>query len=209
MEVLQEKTDLKKVYPKYYRASKKPELLTLEPDHFLSLSGMSAPEDDLFLTGIKAMYAVAYRVKAYYKQLDQDFVVPKLECFWWVESTLPFDQTPRKEWFWELLIRMPGFVEKSIVDDCVSLAIKKTGISMLDEVYFKSIDEGECVQMMHIGSYEEEMPTIEKIQTFLDEKGLEICGRHHEIYISDPFKTPAERLKTILRYTVSPKSNNE
>ncbi|MEQ6119624.1 GyrI-like domain-containing protein [Reichenbachiella sp. MALMAid0571] len=205
MEVMAQKVDLKKEFPMYYRAGKRPETIDVEESEFLSLSGMGAPEGNLFMDSIAAIYAVAYVVKKGYQQIGLDFVVPKLECFWWVESDLSFDETPRKEWFWELLIRMPGFVGAKQVDDCIAEVIQKKNISLANEVYLKNFAEGKSVQIMHIGSYEEEKPSIDKLLEYVANEGLEICGHHHEVYISDPRKTPAEKLKTILRYAVKNK----
>ena len=204
MEMIAQKLYLNKEYPQYYKAEKKPEIIEVEETKFLSLTGMGAPEGTLFINSIEAIYAVAFEVKKSCKLTDQDFVVPKLECFWWVESDLPFDETPRKEWFWELLIRMPEFVEAEKVDDSIAEVIRNKNISLTNEVYLKHLTEGRSVQVMHIGSYEEEKESIDKIFNYVASERLEICGHHHEIYISDPSKTPTERLKTILRYAVKP-----
>lgn len=204
MEVAVQKVDLKKECSQNYKAGKLPEMVDVSEGKFLSLSGIGAPEDALFLESLAAIYAVAFRVKKQYQQIGCDFVIPKLECFWWVESDVSFDKTPRKEWFWELLIRMPEFVEASEVDDCIVEVIRKKNISLANEVYLKKITEGKSVQIMHIGSYEEEKPSIDKMLEYVAIEGLEISGHHHEVYISDPRNTPTERLKTILRYAVKP-----
>ena len=207
MELIAEKIDLKKEYPQYYKSGKKPEIIDVEESKFLSLLGMGAPEGALFMNSIEALYAVAFVVKKSYQLRDQDFVVPKLECFWWVESDLSLDETPRNEWFWELLIRMPEFIEEEKVDDSIAEVIRNKNISLANEVYLKNLTEGKSVQIMHIGSYEEEKESIEKILEYVLSEGLENCGRHHEVYISDPTRTPTERLKTILRYAVKPISS--
>ena len=207
MEMTMQKLDLKKEYASYYKAGKEPQLVDLDEGKFLSLSGIGAPEDELFQKSIETIYPVAYTVKKNYKQLGKDFVVPKLECFWWVESDLPIGETPRKEWFWELLIQMPEYVDTLKVDDAISEVIKKKNISLANEVYLKKINEGQAVQMMHIGSYEEEQATIENIFEYMAMKNLELNGHHHEIYISDPRKTAQEKLRTIIRYAVKPSIN--
>lgn len=204
MEMTMQKLDLKKEYASYYKAGKDPQLVNLDEGKFLSLSGMGAPEDELFQTSIETIYPVAYTIKKYYKQSEKDFVVPKLECFWWVESDVPFAETPRKEWFWELLIQMPEYVDTLKVDDAISEVIKKKNILLANEVYLKKINEGQAIQMMHIGSYEEEQVTIENIFEYMGRKNLEMNGYHHEIYISDPRKTAQEELQTIIRYAVKP-----
>lgn len=208
MEMTMQKLDLRKEYASYYKTGKDPQLVNLNEGKFLSLSGIGAPEGELFQKSIETIYPVAYTIKKYYKQLEKDFVVPKLECFWWVESDVPFAETPRKEWFWELLIQMPEYVDTLKVDDAIAEVIKKKNISLANEVYLKKINEGQAVQMMHIGSYEEEQVTIENIFEYMELKNLEINGHHHEIYISDPRKTAQEKLQTIIRYAVKSSMNN-
>lgn len=210
MELTMQKLDLRKEYPSYYKARSTPEIIDVKEDKFLSLMGMGAPEDELFQNSIMTIYPVAYSVKKYYKEQGMDFVVPKMECFWWVESNKPFDETPRKEWFWEIIIRMPEYVDAMRVDEIISEVIRtKKNLSLANEVYLKKMTEGKSVQAMHIGSYEEELPTINRMLQYAEQQGYELNGRHHEIYISDPRKTPEERLKTILRYAVKPVAHKQ
>lgn len=197
-----EKLNLIKEYPAYYKANGKPVEVDVEPIDCLTISGIGAPEGELFQGSIGAMYAVAYTVKKYCKSDSRDFVVPKLEAFWWVEEGLVFDDTPQSDWHWQLMIRMPEFVNADHVDQAVEEVIKKKNITLANEVQLKPIHEGKSVQVLHTGSYYEEAPSIQKIMTYVEEAGLKINGHHHEIYISDPTKTPEEKLKTILRYAV-------
>lgn len=197
-----EKINLIKKYPDYYKANGKPIELDIEPIQILTMSGICAPEDEHFQHCIGAMYAVVYTVKKYCKTEQRDFVVPKLEAFWWIEEGLDFAKTPRSEWHWQLMLRMPDFVNHEHVDQAVEEVIKKKNIVVANEVQLKPMHEGKCVQVMHIGSYEEETASINKIFEYMKLNGLEAKGRHHEIYISDPTKTPEEKLKTIIRYAV-------
>lgn len=197
-----EKTNLIKTDAQYYKASKQPRLLELEDKNYISLKGNGAPESERFMNSIKALYPVAYDIKRQYQKKNQDFVVPKMEAFWWVEGEKPFDETAREDWYWEVLIRLPDFVEKEAVESSVQSVVSKKGNPLVSEIYFKKIPAHKCVQMLHLGSYEDEKPTIDKMFKFMQENGLEINGYHREIYITDPMKTSVEKLKTILRYAV-------
>lgn len=197
-----EKINLIKEHPAYYKANGKPVEIEVEPINCLTISGIGAPDGDAFQSSIGAMYAVACTVKKYCKSDEKDFVVPKLEAFWWVEEGLVFDETPQSDWHWQLMIRMPEFVSNDHVDQAVEEVIKKKQIILANEVQLKPIHEGKSVQVLHTGSYYEEAPSINKIMDYIKMNGLEMNGHHHEIYISDPTKTPEEKLKTIIRYAV-------
>ncbi|MTI40036.1 hypothetical protein E1140_11065 [Fulvivirga lutimaris] len=196
------KLDLTKTDKAYYTAKNTPQIIEATPYNYLTINGVCAPEDPVFLNAIEAIYAVAYAIKFTYKEEDKDFVVPKMEGQWWVEGTIPFDQTPRNEWHWNIAIPMPDFVNKSDVEKAIQTTIAKKGSTQISEVQFRPLNEGKCVQILHLGSYEDEAPTLEKLFAFVGEQGLEINGYHHEIYLSDPRKTEAHKLKTILRYPV-------
>lgn len=196
------KLDLNRVHKDYYSAKNDPSLREYELIDYLTLSGVGAPESDLFQQSIEAIYGVAYTIKKFCKVEGQDFVVPKLEAFWWVEAGREFAQTPREEWYWKLLIRMPEFVNTAQVEEAIQQVIEKKNISLANEVNHEQITEGKCVQALHIGSYEEEKSTIDKIFAYMNEQGYQMNGQHHEIYISDPRKTAIEKLKTVIRYAV-------
>lgn len=197
-----EKLNLIKERPVYYKANSKPVELEIESTSCLTISGIGAPDSDLFQQSISALYATAYTVKKYCKSDHQDFIVPKLEAFWWVDEGQVFDQTPQNDWHWQLIIPMPDFVSNDHVDQAVEEVIKKKKVILANEVQLKPIQEGRCVQVMHIGSYHQEEASIDKIMAYMKINGLQMNGYHHEIYISDPTKTAEDKLKTIIRYAV-------
>ncbi|MEQ8928064.1 MAG: GyrI-like domain-containing protein [Fulvivirga sp.] len=196
------KLDLTKTDKAYYLAKNEPQIVNVYNYNYLSISGVSAPEEPIFNGAIEAIYSVAYGVKFSLKEQNKDFVVPKMEAQWWVEGNLPFEETPRKEWHWNIVIPMPEFVAKADVEEAIQNAIAKKGSKQISEVEFKPLNEGKSIQVLHIGSYDAEGPTLEKLFTYAAQQGLEINGKHHEIYISDPRKTATENLKTIIRYPV-------
>lgn len=199
------KLNLLKSDPDYYRASKKPMQLNLKPLPYLTISGVSAPEEALFSESISTIYPLAFAIKFLCKANDQDFVMPKMEAFWWVEADLPFNQVPREQWHWKILIRMPDFVTKKLSNQARKDLMTKKNLPLLDQVTFETIHEKTVVQALHLGSYEAEATTLEKIYNYIEDNGLEINGYHREIYLTDPRRTPEERLRTLLRYAVMPK----
>lgn len=207
MEATIEKLDLKRVDSNYYRASKNPELKDFDSYYYLSVSGRCDPQSDEFLKAIDKLYAVAFAIKFTCKGADMDFVMPKMEGFWWIDGGLEaqhlFAKTPADQWNWKIVIRMPDFVEGDHYYRAIQ-QVRRKNPSLLDEedVKFELIHQGLCVQGLHLGSYYEEEPTIENIMRFIEDNNLIVDGYHHEIYLSDPRKTAEEKLKTILRYTV-------
>jgi len=169
---------------------------------YLTITGRGAPGSGEFEAKVGALYALAYGVKALMKRDGKDFSIPKLEGLWWVESDKAAWETPREEWCWKLLIRMPEFVTEEVVERAKAHVIKKRGEKLVNEVRLERIDEGECVQILHVGPYSAEPESLEKMKRFMEEKGLIPHGFHHEIYLTDPRRTAKERLKTILRQPV-------
>ncbi len=200
--MIMSKLDMTKAYPEYYKAKMIPQIVDLEPYYYLTVEGVSAPEDPLFHSAIEQCYAVAYGIKFICKAQDMDFTVPKMEAFWWVTGDLPYDETPRKEWHWKIMFRMPDFVGDAEFKQAVTAALNKGKLSANHQLRFEQIHEGWSVQIMHIGSYDQEKESLDKLYAFMNEYGLEMNGYHHEIYISDPRKVAEDKLKTILRYAV-------
>ena len=196
------KLDLTKTDKAYYKAKEIPSLQEFDAYNYLSIRGQSAPEDRLFTNAIETIYPVAYAIKFLCKDRDQDFVVPKMEGQWWAEDEQPFEKVPRQEWHWRLLIRMPEFVDVETFDKAIDNLKTKGKPICLEDVKFEKIKEGKCIQMLHIGSYEDEEKTVQQIFQKMKEENLQMNGHHHEIYISNPMRTPAWKLKTIIRYPV-------
>lgn len=196
------KLNLTKSYPEYYSATLTPNLVELEPCNYLSIQGNSSPEDALFVSAIEEIYAMAYQIKFMFKAEEMDFVVPKMEAFWWVEGELPFEEAPKEEWHWNILIRMPDFVGEGEVKIASEVLIEKAKLQADHRVKLTSLHEGKSVQVLHIGGYDEEEESIAKIEKFMESEGLQCNGRHHEIYLSDPRKVSKEKLRTIIRYAV-------
>ncbi len=196
------KLDLTKEYPAYYKVGLDPVTIMLDTINYLTISGQSAPEDQKFIGAIEAIYPIAYGIKGYYKAQEKDFVVPKMECMWWVADGNNFEEIPKEEWFWKIVIRMPEFVTIEALNTTKETAFAKKKLERLNDVNFEKINEGKCIQVLHLGSYDDEAESIRKIFNLMAKNDLQINGYHHEIYISDPTKTTVENLKTIIRYPV-------
>ncbi len=196
------KLDLTKEYKTYYTAKTTPEVVEFNEVQFLTIEGKGAPSGKEFTAKVEALYPLAYGVKNVCKKQGKDFVVPKLEGLWWVESNKPALEVPREEWRWKLLIRMPEFVTSDIVEKVKAEVIKKKGIELVKEIKFEKITEGKCVQILHVGPYSTEPESLSKMRKLIKEKNLIENGLHHEIYLSDPRKVTPEKMKTILRQPV-------
>jgi hypothetical protein len=204
------KTDLSKQHKSYYMAKNKPELITIEAAQYLSISGKGDPSGPAYATTLQALYTTAYVLKFMYKAKEFDFTVAKLEGLWWFDEslygTVPMQEAPQKiprsEWEYRLLIRLPDFVQKADIQKAKESAISKKGIPEIAGVEFYEMEEGTCVQMLHVGPFDKEPETLLQMKAFIEEHGFQKNGMHHEIYLSDFRKTPPEKLKTILREPV-------
>lgn len=201
------KLDLTKQYKSYYKAKPTPEIVSFDKIHYLSIEGKGDPSSKEFLEHIQALYPVAYAIKFNYKEQNKDFTVAKLEGLWWFDedkykgATIDTAPTliPRSEWEYQLLIRLPEFVTKEDVIKAKETAFAKKGTALINKVHYFEMTEGKCVQMLHIGSYDNEPESLKIMDAFIKEHNFDKAGHHHEIYLSDFRKVAPEKLKTILR----------
>jgi hypothetical protein len=199
-----DKIDLFKQHKDQYATPKKPILVTVNEATYLTISGRGAPGGPEFTDRIGALYGAAFTVKMTRKFAGlQDYVIGKLEAQWWVDgASQDFAGTPQDQWNWRLMIRTPPFVEQAELDQAIEKLIQKGKAPSADQVRLESLTEGPCVQMLHVGPYDQEERTIAVMKAFADQQDLTLHGRHHEIYLSDPRRIPAEKIKTILRMPV-------
>lgn len=199
-----DKVDLFKEHRDEYKAPKKPVLVDVKEATYLVIEGRGEPGGEEFHLKIGALYAVAYTLKMRRKFAGkQDYVVGKLEGQWWGEGgESELSAIPMDGWCWQLMIRTPDFVGRDELEEAVSVLLEKGKEQEVREVALRTMTEGRCVQMLHVGPYENEGEPIALMKRFASENGLEPHGRHHEIYLSDPRRVPPERLKTILRMPV-------
>lgn len=200
--------DFKKEY-KYLFASKagKPEMVEVPPFKYLMVDGQGDPNTAKeFEEKIGLIYGLAYTIKFIMKK-DKDhpfeFKVPPFSGLWCAEDMNAFVQEGRKhEWTWTLMILMPDQVTQEIFEKGKAELVKKKNPPYADDARFEIYDEGKCAQILHLGPYSQEGPTIKTLHDFLQDQGYTFNGRHHEIYIGDPRKSKPEKLKTIIRQPV-------
>jgi len=196
------KLDLTKEYKQYYTAKTTPMIVEFGEIPYLVIEGKGEPAGEVFTKAVEALYPLAYGIKNICKRQGHDFGVPKLEGLWWVKLDKPALEVPRAKWYWKLLIRMPDFVTSEIAQSAKEEVYKKKGIDLIKEIKFEKINEGKCIQIMHVGPYSTEPEAIGKIKDFMEDNDFTENGLHHEIYISDPRKTIPEKMKTILRQPI-------
>ena len=205
---LTKKIDLYKLHKDQYAASKNPQLVEIPQARYLAITGRGEPGGKEFSSKIGALYGMAYTIKMTRKFAGmQDYSVCKLECQLWLDGdSTDFSNTPREQWNWKFLIRTPDFIEEDDLESAVKKLLEKGKEPEVKQVKLESISEGLCVQALHVGPYDRECETIEKMMTFAGEQGFEFHGTHHEIYLSDPRRISPERFKTILRMPLRKKN---
>jgi len=192
------KLDLYAEHKSEYVAPKNPVLIDASPAQYLAISGNGDPGGPVFQKKLGALYNVAFTIKMARKQAGQDYAVSKLEGLWWSDGPDP----SVGPWNWTLIIRVPDFIGARELKEAIKKLQDKGKDAEVAEVEIKKLKEGRSVQMLHIGPYEQERGTIEKMQKFAAAEGLTFRGVHHEIYLSDPRRVAPEKLKTILRHPV-------
>ena len=204
--------DFKKEYKEFYMPKERPEIVTVPLANYIAVRGKGDPneEDGAYKQAIGVLYAVAYTLKMSYKtdyriEGFYDYVVPPLEGFWWQEGVDGIDYTDKSAFCWISVIRLPDFITKKDFDWAAETAAKKKKLDC-SGVEFLTIDEGLCVQMMHIGAYDDEPASVALMDRYLEENGYENdfsdTRLHHEIYLSDARKVAPEKWKTVIRHPI-------
>lgn len=200
------KIDLKKQFKQLYGPSAREAVIVEVPEmNFLMIGGVGDPnKSQEFQEAIDALYSVSYTLKFMLKKGKEalDFVVMPLEGFWWTDDMTQFSMDNKDIWKWTLMMAQPEQVMEELFQKALEHVRKKKDSPALAKVRLQSFDEGLAAQIMHIGPYAAEAPTIEKLHNFIKEKGYKLRGKHHEIYLSDPRRSTPERMKTILRQPV-------
>lgn len=197
--------DLKKVHKNLYAPSAKVvSVVTVPPFPYLMIDGEGNPNTTpRYGEAIEALYGLAYGIRAIRKAAGETFTVMPLEGLWWfreeTDHNFKLTDADKDRFAWTLMILQPKSVTTDIVEEARQNARRKKAPAALDDVRFAIHDEGEVVQIMHIGSYDDEGPTVEKLHQHIAEHGWELSGLHHEIYLSDPRKVAPEKMKTVIR----------
>ncbi len=198
------KLDLYRKHRGEYVTPRTPVLVTIDPAKYLAIAGQGAPSQPGFQRAIGALYTMAFTIKMARKFAGRDYVVTKLEGLWWGErrGRLLIEE-PRSRWRWKLMIRVPPFISETDRRSALALLRSRGKNPLLGQVKLETLREGRCVQILHLGPYDAEHESIGRMMALAREQGRRLRGRHHEIYLSDPRRIPASRLKTILRHPVT------
>lgn len=195
------KLDLYKEHKAEYVTPKKPVLIDVKPAKYLTVTGKGAPGGKEFQNSVGALYGAAYTIKFTKKFAGQDYRVCHLEGQWWgKQETGDFSTLPPESWNWRVLIRVPDFIKATDLKAAAKQLKEKGKGDEASGVKLETIKEGKCVQMLHVGPYGDEGKTVCQMMEHARAHGLDFSGRHHEIYLSDPRRALAARLRTILRH---------
>ena len=204
--------DFKKEYKEFYMSKSVPEIVTVPKANYIAVRGMGDPnqEGGAYQSAVSILYAVAYTLKMSYKTDYRiegffEYVVPPLEGFWWQEGVDGIDYGDKSTFHWISVIRLPEFVTKKDFDWAVEEAARKKKLDC-SLAEFLTIEEGLCVQIMHIGPFDHEPSTVALMDQYIAENGyandMNEARLHHEIYLSDARKAAPEKWKTIIRHPI-------
>lgn len=204
--------DFKKEYKEFYMPKNKPEIVKIPPMNYAAVRGKGNPnvEGGDYQQAISILYAVAYTLKMSYKTDYKiegffEYVVPPLEGFWWQDNIKGADYSNKDAFNWISVIRLPDFISEKDFAWAVQTAAKKKKIDC-SPAEFLTVDEGLCVQIMHLGSFDSEPATVALMESYLKEQGfvndINEQRLHHEIYLSDARKVAPEKWKTVIRHPI-------
>lgn len=202
-----QKIDLKKQYlPLYKPSAKKVEIVVVPQMNFLMVDGEGDPNRaKSFSNAIEALYPVSYTLKFMIKKGEMaiDYGVMPLEALWWSDDMSAFVTGKKDAWKWTLMIMQPVFITQEMFREAVETVAGKKNPVALPLLRFETFHEGKAAQVMHIGPFSEEGPTVERVHRFIEDCGARRIGKHHEIYLSDIRRAAPEKWKTIVRQPMS------
>ena len=169
------------------------------------IDGDGGPNHPTFQNAIEVLFPLSYTLKFMIKKSDIgiDYGVLPLEGLWWADDMSSFIKDEKDDWKWTLMIMQPELITNEMVVEAVNQVRVKKNPTSLPLVRFESINEGKVAQIMHIGPFSEEGPTVQKLHSFIKDSGKKIIGKHHEVYLSDIRRAAPEKWKTIIRQPMS------
>ena len=196
-----QKVDLKKQLKHLYQPSAK-EVVAVDvpPLRFLMIDGRGDPNTSPEYSGaVEALFSVSYAAKFLVKKIQGiDYAVMPLEGLWWADDLSAFVANDRTQWQWTMMIMQPDFVASDVIETAKSTVEKKKGIHTAGQLRLEVFTEGACAQILHVGPFSEEGPTIERLHAFIDAR-TGPRGKHHEIYLSDIRRAAPAKWKTVIR----------
>ncbi len=202
-----DKLDMKRELKRLYKPSAKKGFTIVEvpPLNFLMLDGAGDPNTaEEYQQAMEALYGLAYTLKFMLKPRTEfpAFTIMPLEGLWWAEDMEAFTQEDKDSWLWTMMIAQPDFITTEMISEAGEILRKKKEVPSLDLLRLDRYEEGTSAQILYLGAYADEAPTIKAMHEFIETEGYRLRGKHHEIYLSDPRRVPPERLKTIIRQPV-------
>ncbi|WP_196257856.1 GyrI-like domain-containing protein [Pelagibacterium limicola] len=202
-----DKTDFKKTLKSLYAPGARQgfHFVDVPPMRFLMIDGEGDPNTAAaYADAVETLYSVAYAIKfASKSELGRDYVVPPLEGLWWADDMSTFLTREKSKWKWTMMLMVPDWIGPKMIDAAINKVAKKKAPPALGKMRVEVLEEGRAVQVLHTGSYDDETPVLAELHNaFIPAKGLTMTGRHHEIYLSDPRKVAAVKLRTVLRQPV-------
>ena len=201
-----QKIDHKKIFKHLYKPSaKKVEIVNVPKMNFLMIDGKGDPNTSQeFQDAVEALFGLSYTVKFIVKKSDMaiDYAVMPLEGLWWIDDMSKFSVEDKSDWKWTLMMMQPEFVTPDLIENGIEELRRKKDPVALPKIRFEFFEEGKSAQVMHIGPFSEEGPTVEKVHQFIEENGFERRGKHHEIYLSDIRRGNPANWKTVIRQPV-------
>jgi len=205
MEAAMTKIDLKKELRELYNTgakARKPHFVTVPTLQYIMVDGRGDPNtSEEFQAAMGSLYPIAYTVKFESKAGGSDFTVMPLEGLWWTDPPEAFASKAKSDWLWTVMLLQPDFVTRNMIDDAVATCVGggKIPAEVAGKIRLERLDEGIAGQILHIGPYADEGPTIRTLHGHMRDSGYRLRGRHHEIYMSDPRRVAPENMKTIIR----------
>ena len=199
------KTDFKKTLKLLYNPPRRFVTVDVPEMQFVMVDGHGDPNTTQdYKDAVEALYAVAYKIKFMSKKgLEKDYTVPPLEGLWWAEDMETFITRDKSQWDWTMMIMTPDWISAEFFVDAVEQVRKAKDPAAINKVRLERYNEGLSVQIMHIGSYNDEGPVLSQMHSdFIPDNGFVENGKHHEIYLSDPRRVAPEKLKTVLRQPI-------
>ncbi len=197
--------DLRKTYKNLYTAPEGEFRLVTVPElQFIMVDGAGDPNTaEDYTKAVEWLYGVSYALKFAAKEAGNDFVVSSLEGLWWADDMSAFITRDKSKWSWTMMILMPDFIDAAMFEAAVKKATKPKKGEPPATLRLDRLHEGPSLQTLHVGSYDDEGPILKRLHDeIIPGEGFAFNGKHHEIYLSDPRKTEAPKLKTILRQPV-------
>jgi len=200
------KVDFKREYKQFYAPPRRPVIVDVPEFGFLMIDGHGDPNTSPeYAQAIEALYAISYTLKFTIKNEPGglDYAVMPLEGLWWAEDMRTFTAGEKSAWDWTAMIAQPDVVNRDLLAEAIEKAGAKREIPAAPRVRLERFHEGAAAQVLHIGPYSDEGPTIAQLHEFIAASGYELRGKHHEVYLSDPRRAAPEKLRTVIRQPIA------